>query len=235
MGMISGSAITPILRIHLPSSLLTKKSSRSISLWAIHKKKPIFTIPIAHGKPKPLSPLQYTAESDIHTSTFPPPPPQPRSITALAAIPYSDTFFSGSYDGFVRVWRVSTDKKRIEPMGRLGITEDPCVTAVTQMESAPSSTTITASPTPPPMLNSPARGVVNGISVFESGEAKDVSSGKAAGDLYVAVALGKEMRLGRWLTVPGKNGAVLFKVLRRDGNQTKENTAAAILPPEVGS
>lgn len=136
---------------------------------------------------------------------------------------------------------MSADKKRIEPIGRLGIVEDPRIATATPTESALSSTTITASPTPPPVLNSPTQGVVNGISVFESGERKGVASGKAAGDLYVAVALGKEMRLGRWLTVPGKNGAVLFRVSRRDDNQTKADTAAPSPPVanlggvEVGS
>ena len=125
---------------------------------------------------------------------------------------------------------MSADKKRFEPVGRLGIAEDPRVAAIAQVESATSSTTITAAPTPPNPL---ARGIVNGISVFESGEGSDVTSGKASGDLYVAVALGKEMRLGRWLTVPGKNGAVLFKVPRRDGNQTKGKTVAPL--PSVAS
>ena len=54
-----------------------------------------------------------------------------------------------------------------------------------------------------------ARGVVNGISIGESGE-----KGKEV--LHVAIALGKEMRLGRWITVPGKNGAVLFRIEKQE-------------------
>ena len=200
---------------------VTGSDNGSISFWTINKKKPIFTVPVAHGKPDPLVPSQYTAESNVSASAYPPPPPQPRPITALAAVPYSDTFFSGSYDGYVRVWRISSDKKRVEPVGRLGIPHDPAssmgVAVVEEgTEIAVPPKTVTALPTPVE-VNPPARGVVNGISVFETGEKRDVMGGGVAGDyLYVAVALGKEMRLGRWLKVPGKNGAMLFKVPRKE-------------------
>jgi len=199
---------------------VTGSDNGSISFWTINKKKPIFTIPVAHGKPDPLPQSQYTAESDVSTSAFPPPPPQPRPITALAAVPYSDTFFSGSYDGYVRVWKISSDKKRVEPVGRLGVPHDPSlsmeIAVVEEGTEIAVPSVITASPAPIE-ANPPARGVVNGISVFEAGEKRDVRGGGVAGDhLYIAVALGKEMRLGRWLKVPGKNGAVLFKVPRRE-------------------
>ncbi|RPB27406.1 WD40 repeat-like protein [Terfezia boudieri ATCC MYA-4762] len=205
---------------------VTGSDNGSISFWTINKKKPIFTVSVAHGKPDPLLPSQYSAESDFSTSAFPAPPPQPRPITALAAVPYSDTFFSGSYDGYVRVWRISSDKKRVEPVGRLGVPHEPAhslevAVARERTETAFLSKTITASSTPG-QVNPPARGVVNGISVFETGEKRDVRGGMVAGDyLYVAVALGKEMRLGRWLKVPGKNGAVLFKVLRKEVEKPK--------------
>src|SRR5207248_5560336 len=48
------------------------------------------------------------------------PEPQPRWITALATIPYSDVVLSGSWDGCIRVWRVSEDKKRLENGGVVG-------------------------------------------------------------------------------------------------------------------
>lgn len=175
---------------------VTGSDNGSISFWSINKKKPIFTVPVAHGKPDPLPPSAYSAEEKPSPI---PPPIQPRQITALAALPYSDTIFSGSYDGSIRVWRVTTDKKRIELVGCLGV-------------PAPSSAEDATEPASiPPQFESSrpeiVRGVVNGISVFETGE-------KSKGDLYVAVALGKELRLGRWLTVPGKNGAMLFRVGR---------------------
>ena len=35
-------------------------------------------------------------------------------------IPYSDVVVSGSWDGWVRAWRVSDDKKKLEAVGVLG-------------------------------------------------------------------------------------------------------------------
>ncbi|KAF8428167.1 WD40-repeat-containing domain protein [Tirmania nivea] len=208
---------------------VTGSDNGSISFWTVSKKKPIFTVPVAHGKPDPLPPFQYTAES---TSTFPPPPPQPHPITALAAVPYSDTFFSGSYDGYVRVWKISSDKKRIEPVGRLGAPQDPALSMeVAVVEEGTGTTALSKTVTPSRTrveVNPPARGVVNGISVFEAGEKRGVRGGGVAGDhLYVSVALGKEMRLGRWLKVPGKNSAVLFQVPRKE-------TKLESLAPVVG-
>lgn len=218
---------------------VTGSDNGSISLWTVNKKKPISTIPVAHEKPDPLSPSQYTAESDISTSTFPPPPPQPRPITALAAVPYSDIFFSGSYDGYIRVWKISSDKKRIEAVGRLGIPEDISSTTSTSADVVPmegieaSVTTEPSGTTSIPISLPPARGVVNGISVFETGEKRNIKGGGIVGDsLYVAAALGKEMRLGRWITVPGKNGAVLFKIPRKE---RKSDVSGLSLPPVIDS
>jgi len=210
---------------------VTGSDNGSISFWAINKKKPIFTVSVAHGKPDPLPPSRYTAESDVSTSAFPPPPSQPRPITALAAVPYSDTFFSGSHDGYVRVWRISSDKKRIEPIGRLGIPDNPAPSMGDAVVEEGAKTAVSSKTAPTPVkVNPPARGVVNGISVFETGEKRDVRGGGVAGDhLYVVVALGKEMRLGRWLKVPGKNGAVLFKVPRKEVEKPKRLP----LPPPV--
>lgn len=51
------------------------------------------------------------------------------------------------------------------------------------------------------------RGVINDIGVFERGE-------KGKDGLCVVVATGTEHRFGRWKTVKGKNGAVVFEVPR---------------------
>ncbi|KAF8473935.1 WD40-repeat-containing domain protein [Kalaharituber pfeilii] len=223
---------------------VTGSDNGSISLWTINKKKPIYTYPVAHGKPDPLQSTSYTAESSVNESTFPPPPPQPRPITALAAVPYSDTFFSGSYDGYVRVWKVSADKKRIEAVGGLGVPEEdePSYSIVAEGECegegkekrkevdtvgslpspAPTPHTNPTTPSPDPRT----RGVINAISVFETSEKRNILEGAAAvaGELCVAVALGKEMRLGRWLTVPGKNGAMLFRVRGKAGDGMGKKT-----------
>lgn len=42
-------------------------------------------------------------------------------ITSLASVPYSDLFASGSADGFVRLWKISSDKKSFEALFKIGI------------------------------------------------------------------------------------------------------------------
>ncbi|EFX03180.1 small nucleolar ribonucleoprotein complex [Grosmannia clavigera kw1407] len=113
----------------------------------------------------------------------PPPPPQPRWITALRTVPYADVVLSGSWDGCVRVWRLSADKRRLEPLGRLAA-------ATTSNNKA----------------GLAAPGVVNDIAVFERGE-------RGRDGLSIVVALGREHRLGRWGHSAGaRNGAVVFEV-----------------------
>lgn len=59
-------------------TFLSGGDSGTISLWSLSKKKPIFTIPAAHGFHK--------STKDIHV---------PCCITSLACLPYGDVFASG--------------------------------------------------------------------------------------------------------------------------------------------
>lgn len=122
-------------------TFITGSDNGSLSLWATHKKKPIFTVPVAHGLDPPLAPEAASAEQVPDPSV--PAEPQPRWITALATVPYSDLVLSGSWDGSVRVWKVAADKKRLEAVGVLGGTGD--------------------------AEGDRVRGVVNDIGVFERG------------------------------------------------------------------
>ncbi len=54
-----------------------------------------------------------------------------------------------------------------------------------------------------------AKGIINDIKVFERGD-------RGKGGLCVVVATGKEHRFGRWKTLKGKNGAVIFEVSSRE-------------------
>lgn len=125
---------------------ITGGDNGSLSLWSINKKKPVYTLPLAHGRePAPK-------EEDRFEGPNPEPGvvvrDQPRWITALKTVPYSDVVLSGSWDGWVRVWKVSADKKKLEEVGAIGgVGEDgePVV-----------------------------KGVINDIAMFERGErAKD--------------------------------------------------------------
>ena len=109
-------------------TFLTASDNGSISLWNVNKKKPVFTYPLAHGlQPAPaiteLSAETNPIEKDVFQA------PQPRWVTALRAIPYSNVFVTGSWDGYIRAWRLSSDKRRIEPLGPLEHVQDEMVTS----------------------------------------------------------------------------------------------------------
>ncbi len=72
----------------------------AISLWNVNRKKPVFTKPKAHGRD--------VSDPDICTW-----------ITALAAVPFSDLFASGSGDGQIRFWKIADDKRSFAPLFNL--------------------------------------------------------------------------------------------------------------------
>lgn len=174
-------------------TFITGSDNGSICLWTLHKKKPIFTVPVAHGLDMTLALEQASAEEvtarEIRAE------PQPRWITALATVPYSDLVLSGSWDGCVRVWKVSTDKKRIEAVGILG------------KEGASAEG-----------QEVKVRGVINDLGVFERGE-----RGKQG--ICVVAGVGTEHRFGRWKPVEGKNNAVVFEVPKMEGGGVEGSPA----------
>ncbi|WPH03644.1 WD40 repeat-like protein [Acrodontium crateriforme] len=165
-------------------TFLTASDNGSISLWSVHKKKPVYTLPLAHGlePAPPLTTLSAEKEpnpADVFQS------PAPRWITALRAIPYSNVFVSGSWDGYVRVWRVTSDKRRIEALGPLECVDDEGLTTSRRVE-----------------------GVINDLAIDERGD-----RGKEG--IVVIAGVGKEPRLGRWRDIAGaKNGMAVFSVPR---------------------
>jgi ribosomal RNA-processing protein 9 len=172
---------------------VTGSDNGSLSLWVAHKKKPLFTLPLCHGVDPALRPDEYSAEANPDPEVVP--SPSPRWITALATIPYSDVILSGSWDGCVRAWRVSGDKKRIEAMGTVGESGlVPGTNGISNGEKGDVQEEVGI-----------VKGVVNDISVFERGD-------RGKDGVCVVVAVGKEHRLGRWKEVPGKNGGVVFEI-----------------------
>jgi len=186
---------------------VTGSDNGSLALWSTQKKKPLFILPLAHGLDPPLEPHQASAEVDPDPRVVVP-PPSPRWITALHVIPYSDLILSGSYDGAIRLWRLSEDKKRIEELGVLGAAQE----AAASRHQKPNGINGVGHHQPHPSSEgeggSVIRGVVNEISTFERGE-------RGRDGLCVLVAVGKEHRLGRWKHVlGGRNGMVVFEVPR---------------------
>lgn len=77
------------------------RSRSSICLWHTGKKKPIFTVPLAHG---------------LETRGPAGSPPQPRWITSLGALRGTDIFASGSWDGSIRLWSIAPTLKSFSPL-----------------------------------------------------------------------------------------------------------------------
>lgn len=175
-------------------TFVTGSDSGALSLWSVHKKKAVFSLPLAHGV-DPLPPLdERSAESDptnqyLDAEALMNVRAQPRWITALEALPFSDILVSGSWDGWVRAFRITPDKRRIEALGRIGESGTLIAHDASDKSGA-------------------VRGVINDLSIVDKGD-----RGKEG--LLIAAAVGAEHRLGRWMSSDGKNAGCLFEVPRR--------------------
>lgn len=203
-------------------TFVTGSDNGSLSLWSINKKKPVFTRPLAHGADPPPPIDELSAEQSPDPKRRSDVGEHPRWITALACVPYSDLIVSGSWDGWLRVWKIAEDRKSIEELGIVGGTGGAEVQtteagAGQQNDSAFTMNDKATNGTSSPLDNIAGaasgkrlKGVVNDISIFERGE-------RGKDGLCIVAALGKEHRLGRWLKVEGgKNGGVVFQIRRRD-------------------
>ncbi|EKD16134.1 uncharacterized protein L3040_007776 [Drepanopeziza brunnea f. sp. 'multigermtubi'] len=186
---------------------VTGSDNGSLSLWVVHKKKPLFVLPLCHGVDPAMKAEDVSAEKHPKEEVIP--QPTPRWITALATIPYSDVILSGSWDGEIRAWRVSDDKKKIESLGTLGASGiiangTGTTTALTSHPDLAEGDSAPSQPPPPPP--GPIRGIINDISLFERGD-------RGKDGVCVVVAVGKEHRMGRWIqSANGKNGGVVFEI-----------------------
>ncbi|KAH1497348.1 hypothetical protein KXV92_003376 [Aspergillus fumigatus] len=212
-----------------PTHFVTGSDSGSISLWSIHKKKPLHTIQCAHGL-DPLPPLdELSAEVDqkLADSNSRFLRRMPRWITALATVPGTDIVLSGSWDGFIRAWKVSEDKKTIIPLGPVGggklgsATQDTPSRQLKQtLEFNTAADADTMSVDEPQNQHTEdtkneaeplIKGVINDIAVFErradtakpgQGQAESKTKTKSSEPeprgLCIVAAVGKEHRFGRW-------------------------------------
>ncbi|RCI08241.1 hypothetical protein L249_6232 [Ophiocordyceps polyrhachis-furcata BCC 54312] len=170
---------------------VTGSDNGAISLWSVQKKKPVYIEPIAHGIDPALHPHQASAEKVPAPNAVP--APTPRCITALRTIPYSDVILSGSWDGHVRVWKLTDDKKKIEPLAVLGGGHrEHDKNEVNRKDEH----------------SRPLPGIVNDIAVFERGD-------RGCDGLCVVAVVAREHRLGRWTVHRGaRSGGFIFEVPR---------------------
>lgn len=96
---------------------VTGSDNGNISLWSTNKKKPLYVEREGHGRDDPLTPSAASGETD--PNTVKPPVPQPRYITSIHAIPYSDVFFTGSWSGNINIWKITEDHRKFQLLGSI--------------------------------------------------------------------------------------------------------------------
>ncbi|KAK5630719.1 hypothetical protein RRF57_006434 [Xylaria bambusicola] len=216
------------------SYFVTGSDNGCISLWTLSKKKPLDTIIRAHGLEDPLPPS--VASSEENPSSKVVPPPQPRGITSLRALPYSDLVLSGSTDGFIACMEIRRKEKKLESVGILGEPSKQLITngLINQISTdamdinnsneeddhanhTNSASTTEASPYQ-------IKGVINDIAIISRGKMGDNET------FSVVCAVGKEHRLGRFGSdIKGaKNGAVVFELRKRSRNGTAESSVDGV-------
>ncbi|KAI9848683.1 MAG: pre-rRNA processing protein [Sclerophora amabilis] len=214
------------------TTFVTGSSAGSLSLWQISKKKPVYTLPLAHGLDPPPSLADSFAGADPPPLEDPLVPAQPRWITALAAVPYSDLVLSGSWDGWVRAWKVGSDKRRLEPMGRVGRIPLPDSDVV--LPSPPNSDS-SAPALSKPLGQPPVRGVINSLYAFPLSDLQRPAASttiggpqprsQEPGGVVIVAAVGAEHKFGRWMPkMKGwRNGAVVFTVMEKSKKPQEES------------
>ncbi|PKY02150.1 WD40 repeat-like protein [Aspergillus campestris IBT 28561] len=205
-----------------PSHFVTGSDNGSICLWSMYKKKPLYTVHLAHGLDPipPLDELSPEVDPETAASNSRHLRQTPRWITALATVPGTDIVLSGSWDGFIRAWKVSEDKRTLQALGPVGgpSPDDPSAqlnqTLASDTPSGgadPMAVDASQAGEPEPLI----KGVVNDIAVFErrldTAKPTDSSTGSKPKSkssesepepeprgLCIVAAVGKEHRLGRW-------------------------------------
>ncbi|CAI6341600.1 unnamed protein product [Periconia digitata] len=175
---------------------VTGSDNGALSLWSINRKKPVFVLPLAHGRDPSLLPEEMSANHDAAVSGQKG-PRLARYITAIATVPFADLILTASWDGWVRAWRVSDDKRAIEPVGKVGrvpLENDEDGMANGNGHDGENGVLI--------------RGIVNGLSVQERGD-------RGQDGLCVVAAVGKEPRLGRWMAGKVPNGIYIFEISKK--------------------
>lgn len=173
---------------------VTGSDNGALSLWSVHKKKPLFTVPLAHGRDAPIPPEEMSADGNVTA------PRLPRYITALATVPYADLIVSASWDGWVRAWQLGPDKRTIEPLGKVG-------RVLPQEQNGASDSKAGAGP---------IKGIINGLAVCERGT-------RGRDGVCIVAAVGKEARLGRWVDLKVRNGIAVFEVAKKGSAPEEES------------
>jgi len=212
-----------------PAHFVTGSDSGAIQLWSVHRKKPVYIIEKAHGveEPQPLEMVSSEIGEEVLERLKKADTRRPiaREITALASVPGTDVVVSGSWDGWVRMWKVSDDKRSLLSLGAVGKP----VQEPTNMLTDGALANGHQSEHNKDANEGPVRGVINSLAVFERRkETQNEFGGKQEGDttgLCIVAGIGKEMRMGRWRKFrKGRNGAVVLEVPLQDMQRQVNDT-----------
>ncbi|KAJ3985932.1 WD40-repeat-containing domain protein [Lentinula detonsa] len=185
------------------SNFLTGGNSGSICLWSTSKKKPVFTCGIAHGVHHPFSEQGENEDTKKVGAEEIKIPPHPRWITALASLRYSDLFASGSYDGTIRLWKLSSSSSK-KNMGQLSaftlLCTIPCAGVINSLQFV----------TPEESFWAGANWAFTDAKRVDSTRPQTVSVDSDSGSrkrnsdarpILLIASVGQEHRFGRWFSV----------------------------------
>lgn len=101
------------------SHFVTGSDNGNIALWSLAKKKAQNTKRLAHGLQPQFQPQQASAELATNVASRQIPAPQPHWITAIHAPAYSDIFFSGSFGGTIKIWKLDSTLRTFTLIGEV--------------------------------------------------------------------------------------------------------------------
>ncbi|KAG5416795.1 RRP9 [Candida metapsilosis] len=101
------------------SHFVTGSDNGNIALWSLAKKKAQDTKRLAHGLQPQFQPQQASAETATDLASRQIPAPQPYWVTAIHAPAYSDIFFSGSFGGTVKIWKLDATLRSFSLIGEV--------------------------------------------------------------------------------------------------------------------
>lgn len=99
------------------SHFVTGSDNGNVALWALSKKKALFTQRLAHGLSALALPAKASAETALLIAEQQVSIRQPFWITAVYAVPYSDLFFTGSFSGELRLWKIDQTFRSFSNIG----------------------------------------------------------------------------------------------------------------------
>lgn len=101
------------------SHFVTGSDNGNVALWSLAKKKAQTTKRLAHGLQEQFKPQEASAETETELAARQIPEQQPFWITAIYAPAYSDVFFTGSFDGAVKIWQLDETLRSFKLIGEI--------------------------------------------------------------------------------------------------------------------